>query len=90
VKSPTSDLLKIEQQIASLPDGQKSIKDEVFILGLQPLEIDRVINFPFSSKHTIFKKGKYNIDDCGLVVHVRSHKMLNLWSLSYEIIVLCV
>ncbi|PNF29921.1 hypothetical protein B7P43_G07271 [Cryptotermes secundus] len=56
VKSPTSDILKIEQQVASLPNGQKSIKEEVFVLGLQPLEIDGVINFPLSSKHTVFKK----------------------------------
>jgi hypothetical protein len=90
VKSPTSDLLKIEQQISSLPNGQKSVKEEVFVVGLQPLEIDGVINFPFSSKHTVFKKSKYRIDLCGLMVHVLSHQVLNIWPLHYEIIVFCV
>jgi hypothetical protein len=90
VKSPTSEILKIEQQIASLPNGQKSVKEEVFVLGLQPVEIDRVINFPLSSKHTIFKKSKYNFDICGLVVHVLSHQVLNVWSLHCEIISFCV
>jgi hypothetical protein len=68
VKSPTSELLKIEQQISSLHNGQKSVKEEVFVLGLQPLEIHGVINFPFGSKHTVFKKSKYNLDICGLVM----------------------
>jgi hypothetical protein len=68
VKSPTSDLLKIEQQIASLPNGQKVVKEEVFVVGLQPLEIESVINAPLSSKHTVFKKSKYNIDLCGLMI----------------------
>jgi hypothetical protein len=81
VKSPTSDLLKIEQQITTLPNGQKSVKEEAFVLGLQPLEIDGVINFPLSSKHTVFKKSKYSLDVCCLVVHVLSHQYLNLLSL---------
>lgn len=84
MKSPTSDILKIEQQVSSLPNGQKSIKEEVFVLGLQPLEIDGVINFPLSSKHTVFKKSKYNLDVFGLLVHVLSHEALNLWFHHYE------
>jgi hypothetical protein len=68
VKSPTSELLKIEQQISPFSNGQKSIKEEVFVLGLQPLEINRVINFPYGSKHTVFKKSKYNLNICGSVV----------------------
>jgi hypothetical protein len=68
VKSPTSELLKIEQHISPLSNGRKSTKEEVFALGLQPLEINRVINFPYGSKHTVFKKSKYNVDICGLVV----------------------
>jgi hypothetical protein len=78
VKSPTSDLLKIEQLISSLPNGQKSVKGEVSILGLQPLEVDRVINFPFSSKHTFFRKSKYTSAFCGIVVHLLSHKLFNV------------
>jgi hypothetical protein len=69
VKSPTSELLKVEQQITSLPNGQKSVKEEVFVVGLQPLEINGIINFPTSSKHTIFKKSKYTCVFCDLVVY---------------------
>jgi hypothetical protein len=78
VKSPTSELLKIEDQISSLPNGQKSLKEEVFVLGLQPLEISSVINFPFSSKHTFFKKSEYNLYIYGTVVYVLSYELPNI------------
>jgi hypothetical protein len=70
VKSPTSEILKIEQKISTLPNGQKSVEGEAFILGLEPVEVDRVINFPVSSKHTFSRKSKYSLVFCGLVVHL--------------------
>jgi hypothetical protein len=68
VKSPTSDLLKIERQITSLPEGKKSLTGTIYVLGLQPLEIDGLFNLPFGSKHSIFKKSKYILEHCGIVM----------------------
>jgi hypothetical protein len=62
VKSPTSDLLKIERQITSLPDGKKSLKGTIYVLGLQPLEIDGIFNLPYGSKLSIFRKSKYTLE----------------------------
>jgi len=72
VKSPTSDLLKFERKITSLPDGNKSIKGTIFVLGLQPLEMEGIVKFskgreyfPVGSKVTVFKK---NIPNKKLVI----------------------
>ena len=68
VKSPTSDLLKIERQITSLPDGKTSLIGMIYVLGLQPLEIDGEFNLLYGSKYSIFRKSKYILEYCGVVI----------------------
>jgi hypothetical protein len=64
-----------------------SIKSKFSVLGLQPLEIDGLVNFPIGGKHTIFRKSKYNLEFCGIVVYLLN-KLLVI-SLHSEV-VLCV
>jgi len=89
VKSPTSDILKIEQQVASLPDDKSSLKGTIYVLGLQPFEIDGVFSIPTGGKHAIFKKGKYTLEYCGIVIYLLLNKLLCLSCLHSEVI-LCV
>jgi hypothetical protein len=80
-----SDLLKIERQLTSLPDGNKSGKGTIYVLGLQPLEMDGQINFskgreyiPVSRKISIFKKSKYTLEFCGIEMYLLVNKLLCL------------
>jgi hypothetical protein len=89
VKSPTSDLLKIERQTTKLPDGKRSLKGTIYVLGLEPLEVDGVLNLPFGSKRSIFRKSKYTLEYCGIVIYLLLNKLLCLSCLHSEVI-LCV
>jgi len=86
VKSPKSDLLKIERQITSLPDGKRSIKGTIYVLGLQPLEIDGLLNLPYGSTRSIFRKSKYILKYCGIVIYLLLNKLLCLSCLHSEVI----
>ena len=88
VKSPTSELLKIERQITSLPDGKMSLKGTIYVLGLQPLEIDGLFILSSGSKHSIFKKSKYILEYCGIVIYLLLNKLLCLSCLHSDV-VLC-
>jgi hypothetical protein len=92
VKSPTSDLLKIERQITSLPDGNKSVKGTIYVPGTQPIEMEGLINFssgkeyiPVGSKHSIYRKSKYSLELCGIVIDLLVNKLLCLRFLYSEV-----
>jgi hypothetical protein len=60
-----------------LPDGNKAVKGTIYVSGIQPLELDGLFNFPqgrkyipVGSKHSIFRKSKYTLEFCGIVIYL--------------------
>jgi hypothetical protein len=69
-----------------LPDGKKSLKGTINVLGLEPLEIDGLIDFPRGSKRSIFRKSKYTLEYSGIVIYLLLNKVLCLSCLHSEVI----
>jgi hypothetical protein len=70
-----------------LPDGKRSLKGTIYVLGLEPLEVDGVFNLPFGSKRSIFRKSKYTLEYCGIAIDLLLNKLLYLSCLNSEVIV---